>query len=70
MSYRPRSMTLCPQTSTSTRSPGCARTARPGGCCAPRTPIALSVLHRVFAKGNARVISAADMEALLTDDEL
>jgi Protein of unknown function (DUF3375) len=29
----------------------------------------LSVLHRVFVQGNARVISAADMEALLADDE-
>ena len=33
-------------------------------------PIALSVLHRVFAQGNARVISAADVEALLANDEL
>jgi hypothetical protein len=30
----------------------------------------LSVLHRVFVQGNAQVISAADMEALLADDKL
>ena len=30
----------------------------------------LSVLHRVFVQGNAQVISAADMEALLADNEL
>jgi Protein of unknown function (DUF3375) len=52
------------------RSPGCAPTARLAAAARRERPIVLSVLHRVFVQGNARVISAADMEALLADDEL
>src|SRR5690242_16011235 len=36
---------------------------------AENAPLVLSFLHRVFVQGNARAISAADLEALL-DDEL
>ena len=36
---------------------------------AENAPLVLSFLHRVFVQGNARAISASDLEALL-DDEL
>jgi hypothetical protein len=35
---------------------------------AENAPLVLGFLHRVFVQGNARAVSAADLEALLDDE--